>query len=419
MTSPPPANLAEVAPKLDQNILLFVRLLRAIGMKVGPASAIDAVEAAQLTGLDDKSVFFHCLSSCLVKTPQDREIFRQAFFLFWQNPKFQERMRDLLIPQFKNPHQTEDASLSQRLEDALGNSDIPDLQSDTETIEIDASGTVSDVEFFQQKDFRMMTAQEIETAIQAVKSLTLHLPKKPSRRFSSAAHGRVVDMRQSLKHAHRTFGIVFPHFKQRHVVRRPIVVLLDISGSMDNYTRMMLHFMHTLTAQHRKVTSFIFGTHLTNITRQLRTADIDDALSAVTQAADDWSGGTQISKNIENFNRHWSRRVLSGHPVVLFISDGLEKKHDEHLSFEMERLQKSCKSLIWLNPLLRFKDFSPNSLSIRRILEHVDAFLPIHSIASMTELANQLARLTQSSDPDIHSWQAQARHISNHREAGR
>lgn len=180
---------------------------------------------------------------------------------------------------------------------------------------------------------------------------------------------------------------------------------------------MMLHFMHTLTAQHQKVTSFIFGTHLTNITRQLKTRDIDDALKSVADSAEDWSGGTRISKNIESFNKEWSRRVLSGHPIVLLISDGLEKFHDDSLSFEMERLQKSCKSLIWLNPLLRFEDFSPKSISIRRMLEHVDAFLPIHSLSSMTELANSLSTLTQSTDPNILSWQAQARRLSIEREA--
>ena len=417
MTSSVPSSIPEVEPKLDQNILLFVRLLRAIGMKVGPASVVDAVEAAQLIGLDDKSIFFHGLSSCLVKTPQDRDLFKQAFFLFWQNPKFQERMRDLLIPQFKNPYDTEEESFSQRLEDALGRSDIPDLQSEKETIEIDASGTVSDVELFQQKDFRMMTKEEIETAIKAIQSLRLHLPKKPSRRFMASSHQSTVDMRRSLRLAPKTFGAVLPRFKESRLEDRPIVVLLDISGSMDHYTRMMLHFMHTLTAQHQKVTSFIFGTHLTNITRQLKTRDIDDALKSVADSAEDWSGGTRISKNIESFNKEWSRRVLSGHPIVLLISDGLEKFHDDSLSFEMERLQKSCKSLIWLNPLLRFEDFSPKSISIRRMLEHVDAFLPIHSLSSMTELANSLSTLTQSTDPNILSWQAQARRLSIEREA--
>ena len=401
--------IPEIEPKLDQNILLFVRLLRVIGLKVGPSSVIDAVEAVQLTGLADKRILFHCLSSCLVKNPQDRMLFEQAFTLFWQNPKFQERMRDLLIPQFKHPHHTDEQTLSQRLEDALGSSDIPDRQSETDVIEIDASGTVSDTELFQQKDFRMMTMAEVEQAVQVIRALRLHLPSKPSRRFKVDRTGPHLDMRKSLRRAAQTFGTVLPHFKIRASQDRPIIVMLDISGSMDSYTRMMLHFMHVLTAQHRQVTCFIFGTHLTNITHQLKTRDIDEALGAVANAADDWSGGTRIAKNIEDFNKYWSRRVASGNPIILLITDGLEKLHDERLSYQMERLHKSCQSLIWLNPLLRFSDFRPKSLSIRRIIEHVDALLPIHSLSSMTDLVAGLSVIAQSRDPHILTWQAQAR----------
>ena len=411
------STITEVSPKLDQNILLFVRLLRAIGMKVGPASVIDAVEAAQLIGISDKSNFFHCMSSCLIKTPQDRELFKQAFFLFWQNPKFQERMRDLLIPQFKNQCEKVENTLSQRLQDALGNSDIPNLQPETETIEIDASGTVSDIEFFQHKDFRMMTHAEMDKAIEAIKSLRLYLPKKPSRRFQPSSVGSNIDMRRSLRIAPKSFGAVFPHFKRQNFEDRPIIVLLDISGSMDSYTRMMVHFMHTLTTQHRKVTSFIFGTHLTNITRQLKTRDIDVALKAVANSTDDWSGGTRITQNIEYFNKHWSRRVLSGNPIILLISDGLDKLHDARLSFEMERLHKSCKFLIWLNPLLRFEEFSPKSLSIRYMMPHVDTFLPIHSLSSITDLVASLSIISETSDADIVKWKKRALEISAERAA--
>lgn len=175
--------------------------------------------------------------------------------------------------------------------------------------------------------------------------------------------------------------------------------------------------MHTLTTQHRKVTSFIFGTHLTNITRQLKTRDIDVALKAVANSTDDWSGGTRITQNIEYFNKHWSRRVLSGNPIILLISDGLEKLHDARLSFEMERLHKSCKFLIWLNPLLRFEEFSPKSLSIRYMMPHVDSFLPIHSLSSITDLVASLSIISETSDADIVKWKKRALEISAERAA--
>ena len=418
MTSAPAIAAITPNPKLDENILLFIRLLRAIGMNVGTASAVDAVEAAQLVGIGNKRFFFHALSSCLVKRPEDRYVFEQAFFLFWQAPKFQERMRDLLIPQIKThteSDETEDPML-RRLEEALGSPDVPPSFNEADRIEIDATATVSDREFLQDMDFRMMSTAEIKAAEQAIRSLRLVLPRKPSRRYHADARGQLIDLRQSLKSAPGFFGAVLPQWRRKLAEDRPIVILLDISGSMENYTRLMLHFMHTLMQQHPRVHAFIFGTQLTNITRALRKRDVDAALDAVTDAAVDWSGGTRIADSIGDFNRNWSRRVLAGSPLVLLVTDGLEKQHDERLAFEIERLQKSCHRLIWLNPLLRFEEFSPQSLSIRRILAHVDAFLPIHSLNAMSGLVAGLAKIAQNRDGRIAEWQRQARWISAEKE---
>ena len=415
MTSTPQFDAITPHPKLGENILLFIRLLRAIGMNVGPASAIDAVEAAQLIGVGDKRFFFHALSSCLVKRPEDRQPFEQAFFLFWQAPKFQERIRDLLIPQIKTHTESDDTEdpMLRRLEEALGAPEKPPSFNEADQIEIDATATVSDREFLQDMDFRMMSAAEIKAAEQAIKSLRLVLPQKPSRRYAADPRGRIIDFRRALKSAPGRFGAVLPQWRRQQKEDRPIVILLDISGSMENYTRLMLHFMHSLTRQHGRVTSFIFGTTLTNITRALRQRDIDDALTMVASSAVDWSGGTRIAESIGQFNKVWSRRVLSGNPLVLLVTDGLEKQHDSNLAFEMERLQKSCHRLIWLNPLLRFEEFSPKSLSIRRILTHVDAFLPIHSLNAMASLVAGLAKIAQNRDGEISNWQRKARQISN------
>ncbi|MGC6484651.1 MAG: vWA domain-containing protein [Candidatus Puniceispirillales bacterium] len=411
MTPAAPIEAITPNPKLDENILLFVRLLRGIGMRVGPASAVDAVESAQLVGVGNKRYFFHALSSCLVKRPEDRHLFEQAFFLFWQAPKFQERIRDLLIPQIRTHTESDTAEdpMLRRLEEALGKPEAPSSLNEADQIEIDASATVSDRDFVKSMDFRMMSAQEIAAAEQAIKGLRLNLPKRPSRRFRAHHRGRLIDLRRSLKSAPGHFGHVLPQWRRREDQDRPIVVLLDISGSMENYTRMMLHFMHTLTSQHRQVRSFIFGTRLTNITRALQKRDIDEALDAVSNSAMDWSGGTRIADSISTFNREWSRRVLSGSPLVLLVSDGLEKQHDDRLAFEMERLHKSCHRLIWLNPLLRFGEFSPKSLSIQRILAHVDSFLPIHSLNAMEALVEGLGKIAHSRDPGIAAWQRQAR----------
>jgi uncharacterized protein with von Willebrand factor type A (vWA) domain len=402
----------EPAPKLDLNIMMFARLLRAVGMKPGPAATLDAIEAVQLVGVESKSSLFHALSSCFVKRREDSHLFEQAFYLFWQNPRFQERLRNLLIPQIKSPFESDEAEdpMLRRLEEALGNPSAPPPgQKETEEIEIDASGTASDLELFQAMDFRMMSVEEIREAERAISRLNLHLPEKLSRRISPDTRGNRIGFQQSLREARRLGGMVLPKTVRRRREPRPVVALLDISGSMENYSRIFLHFLHVLTHQHRDVTTFLFGTKLTNITRQLRYRDVDDALKSVAGAADDWSGGTRIAESITHFNKYWSRRVLGRSPVVLLITDGLDRQHDTALEHEMERLHKSCHQLIWLNPLLRYEKFAPKSVSIRAMLGHVDAFRPIHSLASMEDLITSLGTITQRQDTELASWQRLAR----------
>ncbi|XDZ66304.1 VWA domain-containing protein [Alphaproteobacteria bacterium LSUCC0684] len=412
-TASPPA---EPAPKLDQNIILFARLLRAVGMKPGPAATLDAIEAVQLVGVAKKSHLFHALSSCFVKRREDLHLFEQAFFLFWQNPRFQERLRNLLIPQIRSPFESDEAGdpMLRRLEEALGSPPAAPLEPDeTEELEIDASGTASDTELFKAMDFRMMSAEEIDRAEAAIMKLRLDLPEKLARRHVPDTRGSRIGLQQSLRAARRHGGLVLPRTVRRQRQSRPLVALLDISGSMENYSRIFLHFLHTLTHQHRQVTSFLFGTRLTNITRQLRNRDVDDALKSVAGAADDWSGGTRIATSIAHFNKHWSRRVLGRGPIVLLITDGLDREHDPALAWEMERLHKSCHRLIWLNPLLRYEKFAPKSVSIRSMLGHVDAFRPIHSLASMEELVAGLAGMADSQDKDLAAWQKLARLAGN------
>ena len=381
-------------PKLDENIILFTRLLRAIGMRLGTASAIDAIESAREVGIADKRHFHAALSSCLVKRPEDRHAFQQAFFLFWQNPRFQERIRNLLLPQVKALPDSEDAveELLQRLQDVMGDDDTgdPPAADEVERIDIDSTETASERENIQDKDFRTMGAEELRAAERAIKALSPTLPRRRSRRFAPDEAGPRIDMRLSLRAARRSGGVVIPKTSSPRMQPRPVVVLLDISASMESYTRILLHFMHMLTQHHRPVHCFTFGTRLTNITRQLRQRDIDDALAEAADTVADWSGGTRIRDSLARFNKDWSRRVLSGSPQVLLVTDGLEREHDETLAHEIERLHKSCHKLIWLNPLLRYDAFEPKSISIRRMLPHVDAFLPIHSLASMEEVVQVL-----------------------------
>jgi hypothetical protein len=182
-----------------------------------------------------------------------------------------------------------------------------------------------------------------------------------------------------------------------------LVVIADISGSMSQYTRIFLHFMHALTEKRRKVHTFVFGTRLTNLTRQMRHRDPDEALAESASAVEDWSGGTRIGEALHEFNRLWSRRVLSQGAVVLLITDGLERDNFELLEREIERLHKSCRRLVWLNPLLRFEGFEAKARGVRGMLPHVDQFRAVHNLDSLANLCRSLSGQPGKAD-DPKTW---------------
>jgi uncharacterized protein with von Willebrand factor type A (vWA) domain len=266
--------------------------------------------------------------------------------------------------------------------------------------ELDARMTYSAGEVLQKMDFERMSAAEIAEAKRAIARLTLPLRNFPTRRLEAHPRGRRIDLRATLRASLRTGGEIIALRRRRRQVRPPaLVVLCDISGSMGRYSRMLLHFMHALTNDRDRVHSFVFGTRLTNITRQLRQRDVDVALDSVVAAVDDWSGGTRIGVALQGFNRDWSRRVLGQGAVVVLISDGLDRQGGQGLAFEMERLSKSCRRLIWLNPLLRYDGFEPKSLGVRAMLPYVDEFRPVHNLASLGALAEALAAPTPARGP--------------------
>lgn len=209
-------------------------------------------------------------------------------------------------------------------------------------------------------------------------------------------------MRASLKSGGATIPL---RFKSRASRPPPLVILCDISGSMAQYSRMLLHFIHALTNDRDRVHTFVFGTRLTNITRFMRYRDVDAALEAVGERVEDWSGGTRIGATIREFNKFWSRRVLGQGAIVLLISDGLDRSAGEGLGAEMERLHKSCRQLIWLNPLLRFEGFEPRSKGVKAILPHVDQFRSVHNLNSLRDLADALSK-PQEAFPEKRSFAA-------------
>jgi uncharacterized protein with von Willebrand factor type A (vWA) domain len=377
--------------QLLANIMHFGRTLRAAGLPVGPGQVVRAVEAVRAVGITTRADFYWTLHAVFVNRRDQRELFDQAFHVFWRNPQLLEKMMAMVLPQLKVPD--EGPELIRRLAEALhpGRHDHgPEREEETE-VEIDAAMTFSAQELLRKMDFEKMSLEELTEAKALLSRLRLPIREAPTRRFRADPAGARADMRATLRAALRSTDLIQLRRKRRRTRPPPLVVLCDISGSMSRYSRVFLHFLHAVTNDRDRVSTFLFGTRLTNITRYLRQKDVDVALDKVAGIVEDWSGGTRIGTSIAEFNRFWSRRVLGQGAVVLFISDGLDREGGPLLAKEMDRLHRSCRRLIWLNPLLRWEGFEPKSQGARAILPHVDEFRPVHSLESLESLVKALA----------------------------
>ena len=393
------ADRTTAAGYFAENIMHFGRVLRATGLPIGPGRVLDALRAVESVGIRRRDDFYWTLHAVFVNRRDQRELFDQAFHIFWRNPKILERMLGMLLPQIQVDLPAPDRpELSNRLAQALfpGLGDAGDQDTRNEEIEVDAILTFSDRERLQTMDFESMNAAEIAEAKRMIARLRLPIVAMPTRRFHTAPGGRRVDMRATLRSSLRSAGAIIPLRRKEPIERHPpLVILCDVSGSMSRYSRMFLHFLHAITNDRDRVHTFLFGTRLTNVTRQLRQRDVDVALAKIGAAVPDWSGGTRIGHALAEFNRLWSRRVLGQGAVVLLITDGLDRDAGHGLAAEMERLHKSCRRLIWLNPLLRWEGFEPKSAGIRAILPHVDEFRPVHNLQSLGALAEALMKPAQ------------------------
>ncbi len=384
------------AGKLPENILYFARTLRDAGLRVGPSSVVDAVEAVKQAGLGDREDLYWTLHCVFVTRKEDHQVFHQAFELFWRSRDLVEKMISMFSP-MADPRTDEKKpeAAQSRVSEALFQGAPEREMQERPELDIDASFSMSEKEVLNKKDFAQMTAAEFAQARLEIEKLRLPVDKITTRRFRPASNGRLIDPRAMLRRSMPTGGdLVLPRWRERRSVQPPLVVLADISGSMSQYSRIFLHFLHTLTDKRKRVHTFLFGTRLTNITRALRAKDPDEALDDVAEQVLDWEGGTRIGQTLKSFNRLWGRRVLGQGAVVLMITDGLERAENEaelaELDTEMERLSKSCRRLIWLNPLLRFDGFEPKAAGVRIMLPHVDDFRPVHSLDSLADLCAAL-----------------------------
>jgi uncharacterized protein len=374
--------------RLAINVVHFVRVLRAAGIPVGTERTIAALDALCLVGVTQREDFRAALCAVLVSRQEHLTIFDAAFAVFWRNPRMQEKMLAALLPRAIGPGQP-DPALPARVAQALLEPALRQLpREETEEVHFDATFTFSPREVLQSRDFESMTIEELAAVRAMIARLRLPLPSLPTRRTRASARGTRIDLRATMRGAVGSAGPLAPLARRDVRRERPsLVVLCDISGSMDRYARMFMHFLHAITNDRDRVQSFLFGTRLTNVTRHFRHRDADVALARVGAAATDWAGGTRIGASLGEFNRRWSRRVLSRRAIVLLISDGLDADAGDGLALEMERVARSCRRVVWLNPLLRYDRFEPRPAGIRAMLPFVDAFLPCHNLTSLMQLA--------------------------------
>jgi uncharacterized protein with von Willebrand factor type A (vWA) domain len=383
--------------RLAENIVYFARALRAAGIPVGPGAVLDALEALRVAGIGTRDDFYWTLHAVFVKRHEHSVLFDQAFRIFFRRRGYIDQLLAMMLPQAPaGPQQAPQAGAT-RVHEALFAGLDDKLKKDRD-VELDARLTVSDREVLQRKDFAQMTTTEIAAAKEAMKRLVLPLAELRTRRLTPHPRGHRIDIRRTLRASMKGGGdFIDLRFIGPKTRPPPLVALLDISGSMSQYSRIFLHFLHALTDARKRVSTFLFGTRLTNVTRALRERDPDDALAACSAAVPDWSGGTRIASSLRAFNKLWARRVLAQGAVVLLITDGLERDADETLAFEMDRLHRSCRRLIWLNPLLRFEGFEARARGIKAMLPHVDEMRPIHSLESMAGLVAALQHGRDSS----------------------
>ncbi len=379
---------------IADNIVHFARTLRRAGFPLGSGQIVEALRAVATTGLTRRDDVRSALFATLVTQPGQRPLFDQAFEAFWRDPELFNKALASLLPQVPMPAR-ERASTpgARRVEEALHAGMRSRHEESKTTLELDARQTSSIDEVLAAKDFEQMSAIEISRTKELLARMKWSLPARLSRRTEPAQRGTRFDLRRTLRKSLKTGGNIVRLERRRRQTRQPpLVILCDISGSMSTYARMCLHFLHGLTHVRSAAThTFLFGTQLTNVTRALRLRDPDDALAHAAALTPDWDGGTRIADALKKFNRDWSRRVLGQGAIVLLITDGLERDDIASLDAAASRLHHSAKRVVWLNPLLRYDEFSPKASGVKTLIAHVDELRPVHNLQSMANLVEALS----------------------------
>ena len=375
--------------RLFDNLLIFGRVLRRAGIDVHRGRLLDLVQALGHVNLGTRDDVYHTCRALLVHRQEHIAIFDRAFAAFWREHHEREARRD--------PRRDESSARAVEIKGVLAPDEFKAPagadESEGHTRTKGSLKTWSDLGALADKDFAAFTTDEIAEADAALSRLVWNPGERRTRRWVRGRGSRI-DLRRAIAESLRTGGDVVKLGRRARRVRpRALVLLCDVSGSMERYSRMLLHFAHAITRRHHRVEAFLFSTELTRITRQLRAPRPGDALAAVSRSVPDWSGGTRIGGAVKEFHQRWSRRALNGGPVVLLVSDGWDCGDPSELADQIARLQRGCHRLVWLNPLIGTADYAPLTRGLRAALPFVDDFLPARTLTNLADLAGHLNAL--------------------------
>jgi uncharacterized protein with von Willebrand factor type A (vWA) domain len=389
--------------RLARNVVAFARLLRDAGLPVGLDQSIAALRAVEAVGVDRREDVRAALAATLTSRREHQPVFDAAFEAFWRDPKLLERMMAALLPKIagrgRPPTATQrPARLEQALHAGPRSAPPPPAAGDHDEVRIDAMLTWSDRERLRTRDFESMTVEEFREALRLVREVPVPIEPVPVRRWRTARRGPL-DLRATLRRMGRDPSLGAVARRARRERPAPLVILCDVSGSMERYARVLLHWGHALMRARPRVAVFTFGTRLTDVTRALRHRDPDHAVEAASRAVEDWGGGTRIGPSLDAFNRHWARRVLTGNAAVLLVTDGLDRADDGSLGAAAAQLARFARRVVWLNPLLRYDGFEPRAAGVRALLPHVDRHLPVHSLARLEDIGRALREAAAARRP--------------------
>ena len=379
--------------KLADNIAGFGRALRRAGLRVDSSRIALAQEAAQLVGVGDKGDLRAAMEAVLVSREQERDVFRELFEAFFRDPGIANKLLAQMLPSAQG--EAEASKRRPRVSEALApQKKFASPPTPGKEIELDAAMTASDLARLKHADFNGLTASEFHLVERLAREVALPVPQVEMRRMRPGLRGERLHWTRSIRQAAHTGGeLLVLRRMQRIRQPLPLLVLVDVSGSMERYARLLLAFLHAATRAHRRRDVFAFGTHLTDLTPAFRIADTDAMLAAASHAIEDFAGGTRLGESLATLRQQHARRLVGHRTLVLVISDGLDTGEPEALERELDWLAHRCRRLLWLNPLLRFEGYAPLARGAAVLHRHAHAMLAVHNLGKLQDLAASLADL--------------------------